>query len=58
MRTLGTLIITFALCGQAWAGPLEDAKTALDSGDTTTAIQLLRPLAEQGAAIAKAEGGK
>jgi TPR repeat protein len=36
-----------------FAGPLEDANTAYKHGDYATALQLLRPLAEQGNATAQ-----
>ena len=35
------------------AGPLEDGYAALERGDYATAIQMLRPLAEQGDAWAQ-----
>jgi uncharacterized protein len=51
-RTL--LIATLlALSGAANAGPLESASAALQRRDFATALQLLRPLAEQGNASAE-----
>ena len=38
----------FALCGQAWAGPLEDANAAYLRRDYATALQLFLALAEKG----------
>jgi uncharacterized protein len=35
------------------AGPLEDAKAAHERGDDETAVRLIRPLAEQGNAVAE-----
>ena len=58
MRLAGraTLIATFlALSGAAAAGPLEDAHAAYRRGDYATALQLWRPLANQG--VAKAQYG-
>lgn len=37
-----------ALCGQVLAGPFEDSTSAYQRGDSTTAMELLVPLAEQG----------
>jgi hypothetical protein len=37
----------------AVAGPLEDARTAEQRGDYTTELALLRPLADQGNAVAQ-----
>jgi len=44
--TLGLLAL--GLCGQALAGPFEDATAAYQRGDYETATELIRPLAEQG----------
>jgi uncharacterized protein len=46
-------ILTFIGAGQSWAGPLEDAKSAYDKGDYSTALSLWRPLAEEGNAEAQ-----
>jgi uncharacterized protein len=43
-----------AMCGAAAAGPLEDGQAADQRGDYATAMRLLRPLADQGHAEAKA----
>ena len=48
MRTFGILFVALALAGTAVAGPLEDGVEAVNRGDYATALQLLRPLAEQG----------
>ena len=42
-----------AVAGVASAGPLEDAASAHERGDDATAVQLLRPLAEEGNAFAQ-----
>jgi TPR repeat protein len=47
------LVVMACLAGPAAAGPLEDAAAADDKGDYATALQLLRPLAEQGNAEAQ-----
>lgn len=46
-------LLSLALFGVAMAGPLEDSRTAYQRGDYTTAMSLLRPLAEQGDAAAQ-----
>jgi hypothetical protein len=48
MKRIGLLLVALTLCGQAWAGPLEDANAAYLRRDYATALQLLRPLAEKG----------
>ena len=48
LRTLGILFVALTLAGTAVAGPLEDGVEAVNRGDYATALQLLRPLAEQG----------
>ncbi len=51
---VGILILAAALTPvAAIAGPLEDARDAVESGDHATALRLLRPLAEQGHADAQ-----
>ena len=40
-------------CGVARAGPFEDAQAADQKGDYATELQILRPLAEQGNALAQ-----
>jgi TPR repeat protein len=42
-----------AIAGIASAGPLEDAASAHERGDDATVVQLLRPLAEDGNALAQ-----
>ena len=41
-------LLALALIGTTMAGPLEDAKAALQRSDYAAALQILRPLAEQG----------
>ncbi len=48
---VGALVAWFmlaAVAGVASAGPVEDAASAHERGDDATAVQLLRPLAEEG----------
>ena len=46
-------LLAVALIGVAVAGPLEDGQAAYQRGDFATALQIFRPLAEQGNAAAK-----
>jgi uncharacterized protein len=46
-------VLALALFGAAMAGPLEDAQEADQKGDYATELQILRPLAEQGNALAQ-----
>ena len=46
-------VLALALFGVAAAGALEDARTAEQRGDYATEIALLRPLADQGNAVAQ-----
>src|SRR5580704_8093641 len=46
-------VLALALFGVARAGPLEDAQGADQKGDYATEMQILRPLAEQGNALAQ-----
>jgi uncharacterized protein len=46
-------LLAVALFGVARAGPFEDAKAADQKGDYATELQILRPLAEQGNALAQ-----
>ena len=46
-------LLVLVLFGTAMAGPLEDAKAAAERRDFATALQILRPLAEQGNAAAQ-----
>ncbi len=48
------VLLALALFGVAAAGPLEDARTAEQRGDYVTEMALLRPLADQGNAVAQA----
>jgi uncharacterized protein len=52
-RALAVGMLSLSLFGQAMAGPLEDAFAAYQHGDFAAALQLLRPLAEQGDARAQ-----
>jgi uncharacterized protein len=47
-RILAVLIATAVVTGGAVAGPFEDGTAAVQRGDYTKALTLLRPLAEQG----------
>jgi uncharacterized protein len=48
------LLVALTFCGQAWAGPLEDANAALFlHQDYATALRLYRPLADKGDARAQ-----
>jgi uncharacterized protein len=46
-------VIVLALFGVAAAGQLQDGRTAFQHGDYATAMRLLRPLADQGNAVAQ-----
>ena len=46
-------VLALALFGVARAGPFEDAQEADQKGDYATELQILRPLAEQGNALAQ-----
>jgi TPR repeat protein len=47
------LILILGLAAPAQAGPLEDGLAAAARGDHATALQFIRPLAEQGVALAQ-----
>ena len=51
--SLAVSLLTVAFAGIVIAGPFEDAVTAYGRGDYATALQLLRPLANQGDASAQ-----
>ena len=51
--TLAGVVLVMMLTGGAVAGPLEDAWAAYQRGDYATALQLWRPRAEQGIALAQ-----
>jgi len=53
MRTLASVVLAMMLTGGAVAGPLEDAWAAYQRGDYATALELWRPRAEQGIALAQ-----
>jgi len=46
-------VLALAITGTAFAGPLEDGVKAYTKADYSTAVRLLRPLAEKGDADAK-----
>jgi TPR repeat protein len=48
-----TLLLTISTAVTAFGGQLEDATTAYKRGDYATAFRLIKPLAEQGEAIAQ-----
>ena len=52
---LGGLMLAAQILGNAWAiaGPLEDGMAAYNRGDYVPAMQLFRPLAQQGNAKAQ-----
>ena len=47
-HALAAIILVFSFAVPVAAGPLEDAVAAYNTGDYTTALRLIRPLAEQG----------
>ena len=47
------IVLLLSLAAPVAAGPLEDANAAYYRGDYATALRLLRPLADQGDAIAR-----
>jgi hypothetical protein len=50
---LAASFVMAAVVGAAGAGPLEDALAAHERGDDATALRLIRPLADQGNAVAQ-----
>lgn len=50
---LGLLILFLAPANAGRAGPIDDASEAFDRGDYATVLSLIRPLAEQGDAVAQ-----
>jgi TPR repeat protein len=52
-RIFLNIVLTMMMTGRVIAGPLEDAWTAYQRGDYATALQLWRPRAEQGVALAQ-----
>ena len=50
---IAALILALGLVGSAAAGPVEDAEAAYKRHDYVTAMQLIRPLADQGIAAAQ-----
>jgi uncharacterized protein len=55
--TVAALIFAVGLAGSVAAGPFEDATAAYEKGDYATALRLVRPLAEQGDAMAQVQLG-
>jgi TPR repeat protein len=56
MRTRNTIIafvVVICLAAPAYAAPMDDAAAALRRGDYATALKIIRPLAEQGNALAQ-----
>lgn len=51
-------VLALALFGAARAGPLEDALAAYQRGDYATAVQIWRPLPEQGDAFSQSPNDK
>jgi uncharacterized protein len=59
LRTILTALFTLAaIAGAAVAGPYEDGEAAFSRGDWATAMQLWRPLADQGVAAAQLRVGQ
>ena len=56
-RMFATLAHVAMMLTVAAAGPLEDAHTAEQRGDYAAELALLRPLADQGSAVAQAGDG-
>jgi TPR repeat protein len=52
-RIFLNIVLIMVLTGRVIAGPLEDAWTAYQGGDYATALQIWRPRAEQGVAVAQ-----
>jgi Sel1 repeat-containing protein len=48
LRAAAVAAVLIAIGGAAVAGPLEDAAAAYQRGDYATALQLLRPLGDEG----------
>ena len=57
MRLAPRSIFIVTMAGAAVAGSLEDGQAALQRGDYATALQLWRPLADQGNASAQSNLG-
>ena len=52
-RSVAAMLLLLSFAAPAAAGPLEDAAAAFNKRDYTTALRLIRPLAEQGDANAQ-----
>jgi len=50
-------ILSICLIGRAFAGPNDEGQAALQRGDFAAAMQILRPLADQGDALAQLDLG-
>jgi uncharacterized protein len=46
--TVAALMLAVSFAGSIAAGPFEDAATAYKKGNYATALELIRPLAEEG----------
>src|SRR4029450_3665784 len=53
-QAIATILLISSLATPVAAGPFEDAAAAYGKGDYATALQLFRPLADQGTARAQA----
>ena len=51
--TLTASLMLVPIAGAAVAGPFEDAMAAYEAGDYATAVRSIRPLADQGLAVAQ-----
>src|SRR5258708_4360817 len=56
-RTLGILFVALTLCGQAWAGPTDDADMDYRNGNYKEALRAYLPLAERGNTDAQNSAG-
>jgi uncharacterized protein len=57
-RALAAVLLVLSFAAPVAAGPIENATAAYDRGDYATALRLLRPLADQGNAIAQSNLGR
>jgi TPR repeat protein len=53
MRVIAVMLLVLSFAASGTAGPAEDADAAMKRHDYKTALQLIRPLAEQGDANAQ-----
>src|ERR1035437_6669866 len=52
-RAIAAIFLMLSITAPVAAGPFEDAVAADDRGDYATVLRLMRPLAEQGDAVAQ-----